>query len=524
MIAGQASPQARRGAAFFQESRLDWSLALGAVAIGVLIYLMGDRTNWSGGLGFDGLFYGELAKNFPSAVFGHGQVVPPGFGPYTGPHVSGLDSYYVYRFVPSALVWLGLKTLMLSPTNGHVIGLFAGLNSLMFGLATWCWCRSAALLGLGDREKLLGAIALLVNFAVLRTGAYLPVLTDQVALGLGALSLYLWLRGATAALVVCTLLACFTWPLHFVVGGLLLLFPPPPRVRGSFAREEDAPSGASWMPAPFGLAAGAVAGIVAIVGVTLLQLEGRQSIEGTPQLPVFPLSAAITGLYVFAVFAFFLPGSGRRLWELVRSIQPRRLALAIGVIAVARIAGSLLSRRAGYPTLPILEEEFWWTTLDPGLFMVVLIGYFGPLMLALLADLPRAAANSWRLGPGMAVVVAVGLLGTLTTQPREIADVLPFLLLPGVLAVRRFIGLSSTTLLAFLAVSLVFSRIWLYIGPMSTDFAQLQHFPAQAYYMALGPWTPPSTYALQLGAVVLTAVAAALWLWARRGRSSRAAA
>jgi hypothetical protein len=520
MFAGQSSARARRGAALFRGPRLDWSLALGAVGIGVLIYLMGDRTNWSGGFGFDGLFYGELAKNFPSAVFGDGQVIPPGFGPYTGPHISGLDSYYVFRFVPSALVWLGLKVLALSPTNGHVIGLFAGLNSLMFGLATWCWCRSAALLGLGDREKLLGATALLVNFAVLRTGAYLPVLTDQVALGLGALSFYLWLRGAVAGLVVCTLLACFTWPLHFVVGGLLLLFPPPPRVRGLFAREEEAPSRASWRPTPFGIAAGAVAGIAAIVALTLLQLDGRQSIEGTDQLPLFPLSAAITGLYVFAVFAYFLPGSGQQLWQLIRSIQPRRLALAVGVVAAARIAGSLLARHAGYPVVPILKEEFWWTTLDPGLFIVILVSYFGPLMLALLADLPRAALNSWRLGPGMAAVVAVGLLGALTTQPREVADVLPFLLLPGVLAVRRFFSLSNAVLLAFLAVSLVLSRIWLYIGPMSTDFAQLQHFPAQAYYMALGPWTPPSTYALQLGAVALIAIVGTVWVWARRSGGS----
>ncbi len=515
MAAQQASSRARSGTDPLRGPGLDWSLTAVAVAIGILVYLLGDRTNWSGGLGFDGRFYGELAKNFPAAVFGHGHVVPPGLGPYTGPRLTGLDSYYAYRIVPSGIVWLGLKALALTPTDGHVVGLFAGLNALMFGLATWCWCRSAALLGLGDREKLLGATALLVNFAVLRTGAYFPVLTDQVALGLGALSLYLWLRGATAALAAVTFLACFTWPLHFLIGGLLLLFPPPGDCRSVFEDSEETPATAGWRPTRLRAAGAAVVAAAAILAITLLQLDGRVSVAGTEQLPLFPFSVAIVGAFVFAVFAYFLPDSPGRV---LRSIKPRRLLLAVGVIAAARMVGALLARRAGFGTGSILEEELWWTTLDPGLFLVVLVSYFGPLMLALLFDLPRAAANSWRLGPGMAAIVAVGLLGALTTQPREIADVVPFMLLPGVLAVRRSFGLSTPVLVAFLLVSLAFSRIWLKIGPLGTDLTQLQHFPAQAYFMALGPWTPPWTYALQLGAIVLLAAIGALWL-RQRGRA-----
>ena len=39
---------------------LDWWLALAAVAIGIAGYLIGDRTNWTGGFGYDGRLYGEL--------------------------------------------------------------------------------------------------------------------------------------------------------------------------------------------------------------------------------------------------------------------------------------------------------------------------------------------------------------------------------------------------------------------------------------------------------------------------------
>jgi len=520
MVAGAAPVQtARRRAVSFSGPQLDWWLALAALAIGVLIYLTGDRTNWSGGFGFDGRLYGELAKNFPSAVFGHGTVTPPGFEPYTGPHLTGLDSYYVFRIVPSGLVWLGLKVTTLTPTYGHVIGLFAALNAFMFALATWCWCRSAALLGLGDREKVLGATALLINFAVMRVGGYTPVLTDQVALGLGALSLYLWLRGWTPALAVTVFFLCFTWPLSFLSGALLLLLPAPRGIDFSERSEGSRPWGRSWLGmSRFSAAVGAVAGVAALVAVIVMNHGGsRVSSEGNAQLhQLFPLSAAITGVFVFAVVGFFLPRDPRDLLAMVRSLRPARIALAVGVVAAARIIGKVLTHRAGYDSAQIVEEEFWWTTLDPGVFIVILVGYFGPLLLALLFDLPRAARDAWRLGPGMAAIVALGVLGALSTQAREIANIYPFLLLPGVLAFRRFFGVGNLALGAFFLVALAFSRIWLYIGPIETSLPALLHFPAQTYYMAQGPWTTPATYAMQLGGIALTVFVGAAALGYRR--------
>lgn len=505
-----------RYAALLEGRSFDWSLALAAVAIGVLIYLLDDRTNWSNGFGFDGRFYGELAKNFPQAVFGHGQVTPPGLGEYTGPHLTGVDSYYAYRLVPSGLVWLGLQVTTLAPTDGHVVGLFAALDALMYGLATFCWCRSAGLLGLGRREKLVGAIGLVVSFAVLRTGGYYPVLTDQVALGLGALSFYLWLRGDTVALAVCVVAACFTWPFHIVIGPLLLLFGPPAGIRGAFARDSAQPSGPSWRgwrPAPFPAAVGAVAALAALVTLTAIQLSGYGSHEGTEQLPLFPLSALIVSAYVFAVFALLLPQSVSKLIAILRSIRPGRLAWAVGVVAFVLVAGRLIASRPGFATTELFKDAFWSTTLDPGIFIVVLVSYWGIPILALLADLPRAAADSWRLGPAMAAVVGAGLLGVFTTQPREIVDVIPFLLLPGVLAYRRLCGLSNLSIGVFFGASLLLSRIWLPIGDLSTNLGLLQEFPAQSYYMTLGAWTPPSTYAMQLGGVL--AIAVAMWLLAR---------
>jgi hypothetical protein len=493
---------------------LDWTLAAAAVAIGLILYLLGDLTNWNDGFGYDGYFWGELAKNFGSAVFAHGHVVVGGFEPYSGPPLEGVDSYYIFRIVPSGLVWIALNVTGLSPTNGHVVCLFYCLNAFMYGLAVWSWCRGAGLLGFGDREKWLGALALVITFGVMRTGGYYPVTTDPTALGLGCLAFYLWLRRLTVPLAITIFLTCFTWPLAFVAGGLMLLLPAPTDIRNIFrpGAESEPKSG---QPSRFGLVCGAVVALGGAIWLTARQLSSHVNIEGVDGLPLFPLSLAITAVFIGAVIAYFLPETPARLWRYIRAIRPPNLALAILIVGGARVIGEILATRAGFDTREILEEEFWWTTLDPGLFLVVFVSYLGPLMLALVMDLPRVAKDSWRLGPGAAALVAIGLLGALTTQPREITNILPFVLVPAVLAFRRHLGLSTPVLVGFFFVAVAFSRIWLHIGPLAKTGPSLLQFPSQAYYMAIGPWTPPSTYAMQLAGVLLAA-AVAIVIWRRR--------
>jgi hypothetical protein len=355
----------------------------------------------------------------------------------------------------------------------------------------------------------------------MRTGGYYPVVTDPTALGLGSLAFYLWLRRWTIPLAITIFFTCFTWPLAFVIGGLLLLLPAPTEIRGIFGADADRVPRVE-PPSRFGLVCGLVVAVAGVIWLTAYQLGDHVNTAGVTGLPLFPLSVAVTGLFIVAVIAYFLPASPAEILRVLRRIRLPDLALAIVVIGAARVIGNALSTRAGYDTKVILEEEFWWTTLDPGVFLVVFVSYLGPLMLAPFIDLPRVAKDSWRLGPGGAAVIAVALLSALATQPREITNILPFILVPAVLSMRRHLGLSTPVLVGFFFVSVAFSRIWLYIGPLEKTGPALLHFPAQAYYMAVGPWTPVPAYLTQLGAVLLTA-GLALWLWRSRGPTRRGA-
>ena len=391
----------------------------------------------------------------------------------------------------------------------------------MIGLVIFSWVRSADILSLGEREKLLGAMALIVSFAVLRTGTYYPVLTDDTGLGLGALAMLLWLRGSTVALVLCTIAGGFSWPPQLLVGLLLLVFPPPADVRERLARDAAAPAPLSWRPAPLGSALGAFAAISSIAVLTYLQLSGFRSTSGTHQVPLLPLSVALVGVYVFGVIAFLIPAGGaRELLAVVRKATPWRVVLAITVIAGIWIGATLIARRPGYNSTALAKDSVWSTTLDPGLFAVVLVGYYGPLILVVLADLPRVARDAWRFGPAMVGILAIGLLGALLDEPRKVVNTFPYLVLLGVLATRRIYGMSWRTLLGFLGLAVFFARPWLPIGNISTDLTKLSQFPAQLYYMSSGIGTSPESYWLQLVAVTL--VALVLWRMAQaRRRAAR---
>jgi hypothetical protein len=505
------APQRRRGPLALG---LNGCFAVASVALWIGVYLLGDRTNWSDGFGYDGRFYGQLAMNFPSALFGHGAIIPPGVGPYTGPHLSGVDSYYAYRWFPSAIVWLCLEVLRLSHTHQNVVTLFAVLDASMYALATWCWCRIADLLGLGTRAKLVGVIALVISFA-LKSGTYYPVATDHVALGLGALTMYLWMRGATIPLLVCIVAGSFTFPPHLVIGPLLLLFPYPEAAPHRLADTWTNPETPPARPEPYALTIAAVLAITVTAVVSYIQLSGYQSREGSSQLPLFPLSVLVVGAYAFYIVAYLLPAGGRHeLSAVIRAVRPQRIILAGAVIGGVLLAASLLSRRPGYSTVALLKDAIWSNTLDPALFLVVLIGYFGPIFAVLLGTLPRVAPQLWILGPGMVSVVAIGLLGMMEDQPRQVTDALPFLLVAAVLGARSTFRLTDALIGSFLAASVFMSRIWLHVGPISVT--NLDQFPAQLYYMAPGLWTTPMTYIIQLS--VFSVVLLTLWGLARGSR------
>jgi hypothetical protein len=482
--------------------RVNIALALATLVVGLGLVLVDDNTSWSRGYGYDGRLYGDLAEHFPGAVFGDDGVIPPGYGRYTGERPQGIDAYYVRRILPSAVVFYSLSALSIDKTHGNVIAAFEVWTALLVALVAFLWCLCADRLGLDRQAKLFGLIALLVNFAILKGAFYYPVLTDTFAFALAMASLYFWLSNRTLALAAATFLIAFTWPRAVPVGIALLLFPPGKlkldRAPLSFAAGRRRAS-------ILKLSAAAIPSLALLGYLIHLRATGSHAPQEIPHGVAFAFAAVIAAAFVFGALLFLVPDLSRRqLRGVARSMLSGRALLVVGVVGSALVLQAVIAERPGfYNELDLLRFSVWYSALDPGIFLVAMIGFFGPLLALTVLEWPRVCRQIHSLGSGATLVAVYFIPLALLTESRKSIALYPFAVLFTVLACQRLLE-RRWFLPAFAGVSIVASLVWLRIGEFGlVDAAGLRHFPAQKYFMSSGLWTSSDMYLAQLAGAVL---------------------
>src|SRR5579871_1376568 len=112
-------------------------------------YFFTDRIPVNGGLGYDGIFYTEVARD-----------------PYQRIFLEGVDDYRIIRILPSLVVHAALKLLGIPITDPNILDAFALLNVGMIVITAWLWCLLARRLGIGVAGKWFGFVGLFFSFAI----------------------------------------------------------------------------------------------------------------------------------------------------------------------------------------------------------------------------------------------------------------------------------------------------------------------------------------------------------------------
>ncbi len=144
---------------------------------GVYYLLYGGIINVEGGLGFDGYYYGMIAKNFYSMVFGN-----------------ELNGYLIQRIFPSFVISTALSILSISKKIAIIIKAFQIYNIVLLMLSSLLWFRISKIFDLDIKMIWLGFIFWFLNFGVAEMSVFYPVLTDTTALFLGFFLLYAYLK------------------------------------------------------------------------------------------------------------------------------------------------------------------------------------------------------------------------------------------------------------------------------------------------------------------------------------------
>jgi hypothetical protein len=457
------------------------------LTIALFNQIWGEKVEVNGGLFYDGVTYAAWARDLSGTVFNQ-----------------GLDPYLVQRFLPSAMVHVSLSLCRAEMTDANIVTAFIIMNIAAELMALWIWSRIAIELNLGVYGRCLSLAGIFMNFYFLKNRPYCPVMTDDVAFLIGLLQFLFFLRGKTAGLLLTTAVGAFVWPTALAVGTVLAVFSKTSEVEPLATRFS--------LRASVTLAAAVSVCFLLVFVVQLSRGHLVVHFEGAqPLLEVLPLSVVLA---VATILAGLIPLlNDRRLFSLpllLESLNLRNTMLAGGVALAIKVLQSCLINPGaeGFG----LKQRVAFTVVSavakPGISLLGLLVFWGPVLSLIVLYWKTVCGSIHRMGIGLTLVATGGFLLAVCTEPRGSLNVIPMVILVGVKAIEHQV---PARLLCWILVpvSLFASRFWFQInvpGRPFGPFVQLVDFPAQRYFMSLGPWMSTPSYLLQLPLAIALAV------------------
>lgn len=162
----------------------------------------------SDGLGWDGVFYGELATDFFKKL-NSGEIT----------------DQRIKRILPSFIIYVSVFLSDREHNIQNVIIFFKIFNAASLSIALFYWINICKTLNFCKYKMLISTILVFINFMFVKFVSYYPVLTDYFSYTLTIAGIYYWLRGDILKIFLITIMACFTWPALFYQMLVLLCFP-----------------------------------------------------------------------------------------------------------------------------------------------------------------------------------------------------------------------------------------------------------------------------------------------------------
>lgn len=477
--------------------------ALLLAASGVAVVL-GEHIPLNNGFGFEAFtVYKPITQNLPEHFRGR-----------------KIDAYSIQRILPFVTAHFGLRALGLPLKGRNIRSFFAAYNLTLLLVAVWLWLRIARDHGLSARGAWLGFIGLFANFAVLKLTFYYPVNIDTTALLLGVATLHFYGRQATWKLLLVCMAGLLIWPTTLLVGTVLLCLP-------ASTGSGDPDGSARNQGLILALISGLILAVLAVFGYAHYVVGVRAPSGGAEAVhSLMPLSLAVVAVYLFLVLRPLLAGVEiAKGGDAIRSALSGSRLTAVVVLWAGYLFLTRVLANPGPPRLSTWNYLVHYVSLGatarPAQFLIAHVTYCGALCLVLILLWPRVASCARRLGWGLAMVVAFAVVLGVNSETRQLINVWPFLVLPGVLVVERLhLPLRFHGTLAVFA--LLLSKIWFPINYAVSSLGEAGRafprgagsyldFPAQAYFMNFGPWMSNLTLAIQ----GLTVAGMGVWLHRR---------
>lgn len=444
------------------------------------------------GYGWDGLFYADVAWRFEDFLKNR-----------------WIDSYRATRILPSGIVhYLGITLGLRLDAPLHIFKIYNAGIVVISGLL-WVLIGRAA--KLKTQSVWLGAIALFVNYAVLKYSFYYPTLTDASAFCLGLLMLYCYVVGNIAVwfLPVIACIGFFTWPTAFYQATILFVFPATLVFSSTTDTRNSKISLSRLQYIVFAMFfAMIIACTIYFIVVNPTQYPGPLPEKATSLL----LYPSIASLFVFAGYALFYIVK----YFPLPNIKDFSTQVQIGIKWVVMILLAMLCFTIKFSiedvTLPVNATLFQFIggnlTASATKPLVNIVGhavFLGPITLLLILryrEICRLAFVENGYGIGLLFSLSV-IAFCLVAEARQLMCFFPIIVFVVIKALdKRTITVPQYLIIAVL--SLASSMIWYNINfPGMENFAEAYpeytKFPMQRYFMRHAPWMNMESYMIQGG-------------------------
>jgi hypothetical protein len=461
------------------------------VFIVIIINLfVGESIPLNNGLGWDGVIYGNIVKEF-------NNVIQTGAIPYAP---QGLDSFYYQRLFPSAIVYVILKVSKIAIDYSSIVFTFKLLNSISLFIATYIWGKITNVINMSNVEKWIAYIFLYCNYCILKMYFYYPVLTDQFTFMLSILMLYLYLINRRNWLLLISLVGAFTFPLISLCAVILFVFN---NNRIQKTNEIFDNLKTKIISIIFAI-------LICITNVGYMiytyYIEKMNVISGSVDYihSVVPLSISTEGIYLFIGSLMLLYYSNVfNIKEYIQYKFTNRLIVAamIYLLPVLIIKVIAPSQSAQGSQISGLLKNISISFTRPFLFLVSHVIYFGPIIIFLLfywKAICKALANE---GIGIRIIIIGCFIMSIMPESRQLTIYLPFIVLFATRIICEKQLFTKNRIIILCIIALLISKCWLIINTQPLD-GSFYDFPFQLYFMQQGPWMSNLMFIVQ-GCIVL---------------------
>ncbi|HSW93946.1 MAG TPA: hypothetical protein VLJ15_06310 [Gammaproteobacteria bacterium] len=430
------------------------------------------------GLGWDGVSYANIAREFPQWVL-HNL----------------LSEYRLQRILPSGIIYFFTKIAHVSLSVSRMPMAFSIYNTVLLGFSVFIWRAIATRLQWRPEVRLVSFAGLFLNYAILKMNTYYPVLTDTSAFFCGLLMLYFFIAGKNYFVLLTSIISAFVFPTLLYVGLILFVFPR--------EKVKNPVSESSFFSRDGLFFAALIAAFVVMLSLVFnYRMEHKEgfALGAIFSMPVLFFSATALFGYLFLALCPLYVNYVKVLNQIKTASWFRVMIACFVFVFIKSVIHSFSSGEAGPLTPRLFLHVITIRAIAyPFIFLISDVLYYGPVVCLLIYFWKEVAGWLKNNNFTLLIITAFYVILSIDSEARQVINFLPI----AVFAVAEVLNqqkLSARFTYGFIILSLLISRFWLPLNhgewpSLFTNPPQVTlEFPMQWYFMSQAPWMSHAMY------------------------------